>query len=188
MAFILPVFGAIGSALGGAGAALGGTAAAAGAAVGGGFSLGTALTVGSTLLGVAGTLASGQAQKKAANYNAQVQEQQAIQANDQAAARATEISVRNRQKLAATRAGSIENGLELDGSVNDVLDTVQQQGTLDAMTALYDGSVRAQGLRSSAELERAKGKSAVTASYLGAGSSLLTGFSKGYYGQDQRFA
>lgn len=182
MAFLVPVFTAVTSAVGSIGSALGvGGAAAAGAtAAGSGFSLGTALTIGSTALGVAGTLAQAQAQKQAANYNAAVQEQQAQIEQQKGAARATEISQRTKQKLAGVRAASIESGLELSGSVSDVLDTVNQQGTLDAMTALWDSSTRAQGLRNSAELERAKGKSAVTAGYLGAGSSLLTGFSKLY--------
>jgi hypothetical protein len=184
MAFLLPVFAAVGSAIGsvftGGAAAAGAAGAAGAAAAGGGFSLGTALTVGSTLLGVAGTLAQGQAAKNAAEYNAKVQEQQAEITNQQAGAKATEIAQRTRQKMSGVRAASIESGLELSGSVNDVLDTVQTQGTLDAMTAIYDGTTRAQGLRNSAALERSKGKSAVTASYLGAGSSLLTGFSKAY--------
>jgi hypothetical protein len=181
MAFLVPVFTAVASAVGSIGSALGvGGAAAAGATAAGGFSLGTALTLGSTALGVAGTLAQAQAQKKAANYNAAVQEQQAQVEQQKGAARATEISQRTRQKMAGVRAASIESGLELSGSVGDVLDTVNQQGALDSMTALWDSSTRAQGLRNSAELERAKGKSAVTAGYLGAGSSLLTGFSKLY--------
>ncbi len=182
MAFLLPVFAAVGSAVGSVftgGAAAGAAAGAAGVA-GSSFSLGTALTVGSTLLGAVGTIGAEQAQKNAAEYNARVQEQQAQIANDQAGAKASEIATRTRQKQAGVRAASLESGLELSGSVSDVLDTVQSQGTLDAMTAIYDGTTRAQGLRNSVELERAKGKSAVTASYLGAGSSLLTGFSKLY--------
>ena len=186
MAFLLPVFAAVGSAVGsvftGGAAAAGAAGAAAGAAgvAGSSFSLGTALTVGSTLLGAVGTIGAGQAQENAAEYNAKVQEQQAQIANDQAGAKASEIATRTRQKQAGVRAASLESGLELSGSVNDVLDTVQSQGTLDAMTAIYDGTTRAQGLRNSVELERAKGKSAASASYLGAGSSLLTGFSKLY--------
>lgn len=182
MAFILPVFTAIGSALGSIGGALGvgGAAAGAAGAAGAGFSLGTALTIGSTALGVIGAIGQGQAANKAAKYNAIVQEQQAQTEQQKGAARATEIATRNRQKMAGARAASIENGLELDGSVSDVLDTINQQGTLDAMTALWDSSARAQGLRASAELERAKGDSAQRAGYLGAGQSLLSGFSKLY--------
>jgi len=181
MAFLVPVFSAIGSAVGSVfgGTAVAGTAAA-GATAASGFSLGTVLTVGSTLLGAAGAIQQGQAAKQAAEYNAQVQEAQAKVAQDQGAAKATEISMRTRQRLAASRAAGLESGLELDGSVGDVLDTVQKQGALDQLTALYDSNLRAQGLRQSAEAERAKGSNAVAASYIGAGSSLLTGFSKLY--------
>jgi len=184
MAFLIPIgaaiAGAAGSLFGGAAAVGGAAAAAGGAAIGTGFSLGTALTIGSAALGGAGTLAQAQAQKKAANYNAAVQEQQATLEQQKGAAKATEIAGRTKQRLAGARAASMESGLELTGSVSDVLDTVNQQGVLDSMTALWDSSTRAQGLRNSAELERSKGKSAVTAGYLGAGSSLLTGFSKLY--------
>lgn len=184
MAFLVPVFttiaSAVGSAFGGTAAAAGATAAAGTAASG--FSLGTALTVGSTLLGAVGAIQQGQAAKAAAEYNAQVQENQAKVAQDQGAAKATEISMRTRQRLAATRAAGLESGLELDGSVGDVLDTVQKQGALDQLTALYDSNIRAQGLRQSAEAERAKGSNAAAASYIGAGTSLLSGFSKLYQG------
>lgn len=181
MAFLLPVFTAIGSTIG---SVLGSTAVVGTTAAGtaSGFSLGTALTLGSTLLGAAGVIQQGQAAKRAAEYNAQVQEAQAMVAQDQGAAKATEIAQRTKQRLAATRAAGLESGLELDGSVSDVLDTVNKQGALDQLTALYDSNNRAAGLRQSAEAERAKGRNAVAASYIGAGTSLLSGFSKLYQG------
>ncbi|MBK9156747.1 MAG: hypothetical protein IPM11_01225 [Micropruina sp.] len=197
MAFVLPLFSAVGSALGGlfgatgaaTGAALAGDFVGAGVAAGAagatgaaasGFSLGTALTVGSSLLGAAGAIQQGHAAKQAAEYNASVQEAQAKVAQDQGAAKATEIAQRTKQKLAAARAGSMENGLELSGSVGDVLETVQKQGALDELTALYDSNLRAEGLRRSAEAERAKGGNSIAAGYMNAGTSLLTGFSKLY--------
>lgn len=175
MAFLVPLattaVTAIGSVLGA------GTAAAAGAS-----SLGTVLTVGSTLLGAVGSIQQGQAANKAAQYNAAVQESQANIAQDQGAARATEVANRTRQRLAATRAASLQSGLELSGSVNDVLDTVQKQGALDELTALYDSNTRAQGLRQSAQAERVKGRNAASAGYLNVGTTLLTGFSRAYEG------
>ena len=118
MAFLLPVFAVVGSAIGSVftgGAAVAGAAGAATAVAGTGFSLGTALTIGSTLLGVAGALGQGQAQKQASEYNAKVNEQQAQMSNDQAAAKASEIAVRTRQKQSGVRAASLESGLELSG-------------------------------------------------------------------------
>jgi hypothetical protein len=174
MAVLVPLFTSIATAAG--------SALTAGAAAAGTASLGTVLTVGSTLLGAVGSIQQGQAANKAAQYNAEVQEIQARVAQDQGAARATELSQRTKQRLAATRAASMESGLELSGSVNDVLDTVQKQGALDEITALYDSNVRAQGLRQSAAAERVKGRNALTASYFDAGTSILTGFSKAYQG------
>lgn len=190
MSFFFDVLPAIGLALGasgtaaaGVGAAAAGTAAVAGtaaAAVGTGFSLSTALSIGSAALGVVGSLAAGSAGKQSADYNAQVMEQQALVTQQQGASKATEIAVRNRQKMAAIRGGALENGLELSGSVNDVLDTANTAGTLDQITALYDSTTRASGLRQNASMERVRGDNAMTASYINAGTSLLSGFSKAY--------
>lgn len=189
MAFVLPLVTAVGTAFSsvlGAGAVAGTAAAGAGAAAAGagaaagGLSLSSVLGIGSTLVGAIGQIESGNAQKKAAEYNAQVQEIQARQAQDQGVSQATEIAQRTRAKLAGTRAAATESGLELTGSVTDVLGAVEKQGTLDAMTAVYDSGNRAASLRSSADLSRARGASAQSAGYLGAGQSILTGFSRLY--------
>lgn len=184
MAFVLPLAATAATAFSGllgTGAAVAGTAAAgAGAAAAGGLSLGSVLGLGSTLLGAVGQIQSGNAQKATANYNAQVNEIQARQAQDQGVAQATEISKRTQQKLAGTRAAAGESGLELTGSVADVLSEVNKQGTLDAMTAMSDSSNRAASLRSSAALSKSRGDAAQSAGYLGAGQSLLTGFSRLY--------
>lgn len=193
MAFMIPIAAAASTAIGGlfsAGAAAGGVAAGAGAAAAGAgglfgtsLSLGSVLSLGSAALGAVGAVQQGQAASKAANYNAQVQMQQAQMEQDQAGARATDAATRTRQRAAATRAGAIQNGFETDGSVADLLNTVETQGTLEGLTALYDGSVRAQGLRSSAETNRAGGSNAAAAGYLNAGTSLLSGFSRAYMGR-----
>ena len=177
MAFLVPVFTAIGSTLGAGGAAAG-TAAAAGT----GFSLSSAFTVGSAFLGALGSLSQGQAAANAADYNAQVQEQQADMEQQQAGARATEVATRTRQRVAATRAGAVQNGFETDGSVSDILNLVETQGALEGLTSLYDGDVRARGLRNSAELSRANARNSLSAGYLNAGTSILTGFSRAYTG------
>lgn len=174
MAFLVPIFSSIGSLFGGA------TVAGAGAAASTGFSLGSVLSVGSTLVGVAGTLASASAQSSAAKYNAAVKEQQANTEGQQAAARATELAARTRQRVAATRAGAVQNGFELEGSVADILNSVETQGALEGLTAIYDGNLRSRGLQSSAALDRSSAKNAITAGYLNAGTSLLSGFSEAY--------
>lgn len=182
MAFLVPVVASIGSAIGSAfgGAAAAGTAGAAAATAGSGFSLGTALTVGSTLLGTFGALQQGQAASNAAKYNAEIQRQQAAQEEANAAARATEQGTRTRQKVAATRAAAVQSGLELDGSVADILDVVETQGALEGLTSLYDGTLKARGLRASAALNDSNARASRTAGFLSAGTSLLSGASKLY--------
>lgn len=185
MAFLVPVVTSIGSALG---SVFGGTAAAGAAATGATaaatagstFSLGTALTVGSTLLGTFGALQQGQAASDAAKYNAEIQRQQAAQEEANAAARATEQGNRTRQKVAATRAAAVQSGLELDGSVADILDVVETQGALEGLTSLYEGTLKARGLRASAALNDSNARASRTAGFINAGSSLLTGFNKLY--------
>jgi hypothetical protein len=122
------------------------------------------------------------AQAKASKFNAKVQESQAKVELDQAAAKATEASRRTRQRIAATRAGALENGFEDDGSVGDLIDTVGQQGVLESLTALYDGTQRARGLRMSAELDRMNAKSAMASGVIGGFNSILSGFSDAYTG------
>lgn len=203
MGFVLPMFSAISGALGsvfgggaaaataaaaagdfvGAGIAAGaGAAGATGAAAGAGMSLGSALSIGATGLSALGAVAQGVAANKAAKFNAAEMERQGQQAQMQAAAKATELASRTRQRMAAVRAGTQQNGLDLTGSALDVLDTVQTQGALDEITALYDGTERAKALRQSAAIERAKGGNSLLSGFLGGAGSILTGASRMYQG------
>jgi hypothetical protein len=156
MAFLIPAFTA-------ASTALGGTLGLVGAG-----------------LSAIGTISAGNSAAAASEYNAQVKMDQAKTENQQAAARATEYATRTRQKQAGVRAGALQSGLELDGSVNDIITSVGEQGTLDQLTALYDGNLRAQGLRAGAALDRAEAKGSRRAGYLGAASGVLTSVSNGY--------
>ena len=172
MAFLVPAFAAIGSTLSGV---LGTTAATTAAQVG------TAVVAGSSILGAAGTLVQANAQKQAAEYNAQVQDQQARLALNTGGAQATEIAQRTKQRMAATRATFLQNGMSLGGSAADVLNAVNKQGTLDELTALYDAQTKSQGYAANARVDRATAGYATSAGLLGAGTSLLTGTSKLYY-------
>lgn len=155
---------------------------ALGAAIGGLFSggLSTALTVGSTALGAVSAIGSAAAQANASRYNAAVQREQAKVETWNAEARATEQARRMRQRVAATRAATLQSGVELSGSPLDVIDAVEKQGTLEYLTAIYEGTTRSRGLRASAALNDVAADRATTAGYLNAGGTLLTGFSKLY--------
>lgn len=146
------------------------------------------MAIGSTISAV-GAIQQGQAANKAAQYNASVMEQDARRAQDEAATRAGETARRTRQALAATRAGAAENGFALSGSIDDLLGQTERQGNLDALTAVYEGRVRSDSLRSQANITRFEGKNAQRAGYtraLGslfsaAGSTYGTGYQLGYF-------
>jgi hypothetical protein len=164
MAFIAPALAALGTAVGASGAA----ATAVGA------------TVASTGVAVLGTAASSLAASNAADFQAKLAQQQAQQATDQASVRAGEVARESRQRMAAARAGAIQNGFELTGSMNDLLDQTSRQGQLDYLTAVYDGSVQATGLNATATNYRRQSSSALIGGALGAGSQALGGLAQVY--------
>jgi len=92
MAFVLPALAAIGPMIASATAAVGGAGAAA--------------SIGATALGVAGTGLQAVAASRAANYNADVSNMQARQAEEQGALKASEVIRRSNQEQAAGRAGA----------------------------------------------------------------------------------
>lgn len=151
-----------------------GAMGSAGAAVGG---AGSALSLGASVLSGYGAIQAGKPENAASQYNATVNDIQAGQASEQAALKASEITRRARQTQSAGRASALVNGFEQSGSVVDVLNQAARGDELDALTAVYDGSVQSAGLKSEAALNRARGRSAKRAGYMGAASSLLSGAS-----------
>ncbi|MCA3701415.1 MAG: hypothetical protein INF12_00015, partial [Methylobacterium sp.] len=137
------------------------------------------MAIGATVAGAGisaiGAINQGDAANAAAKYNANAMEQDARRANEEAAARAGEVARRTRQVLASSRAGAGANGFDLDGSVDDLLGQAERQGNLDALTAIYEGGVRAQELRNKAKLTRFEGKQAQRAGYTAALGSVFSG-------------
>jgi len=150
-------------------------------AVGAAFaSMAPALQVAGTVLGAGSSILGGIASANAADATAQLKEMQAVQAQDQAALKASEVSRRTKQTLAASRAGAQQNGFELSGSVGDLLGQAETQGNMDYLTAIYDGSSRATGLRNEASAARAQGRGAMLGGIIGAGTNLFSGLARGY--------
>jgi len=164
MAFIPAALAAIGTTVGASSA----TAVAVGA------------TVASTAVATLGTAASSLAASNAASFQAKLAKQQGQQAQDQAGLKAAEVARETRQRTAALRAGAAQNGFELTGSMNDLLDQTQRQGNLDYLTAVYDGSVQATGANASATMYKRQASSSLLSGVLGAGSQALGGISQVY--------
>lgn len=156
---------------------------------------GTLATIGGTAVTAAGAVQSGRtaaAQGRAASrmaaYNAQIQEREA---------KALEQKARFEQIRQAKRAarikGTLRTQLAASGARMDVgaplMIQEEQAAELELENLLigYEGQVGAERARSQAELDRLqgkiyrqKGKSARKARYIGAGTTLLTGFGEAY--------
>jgi hypothetical protein len=156
MAFLAPIAGAIGS------------------------GLSSVLSIGSTILGVMGTLAQAQAQSNAAEYNAKVNKINAQTSTEQAATVAAQKNRETRQRIAQGTGAVMQNGFEVSGSPLDVLNQAQDQGNLDYLTAVYSGQVKAAGYKNQAEMDMAESKNALAAGAIGAASQLFSGMSNIY--------
>jgi hypothetical protein len=178
------------------GAGIASAASSAGAAVASGVAaLGTvsgatlAATAVSGAVGAYGAIAQGQAAKKQAKYQSAVERNNATIAGWQATDATQRGQIEEqRQRLAtarlrgAQRAGMAANGVEIDsGSPLDILMDTAQLGELDALTIRSNAEREAYGFRSQsgnlmaqAGLTQMAGRSAQTAGYIGAGSTLLS--------------
>lgn len=156
-----------------------------------------ALTLGSTLLGAAGSIQQGQAAAKAAKYNAQVAEMNATiserRAKDAIQRGATEEQKKRQQVqqvLGQQQAAMAANGVDLTfGSPLDTIVDTAVLGELDALTIRtnayreeYDYRVQAANQRAGGQLELMKGRAAKTAGYLDGFGTILGGAGKAYSG------
>jgi hypothetical protein len=138
----------------------------------------------STLVSTAGAIQQGQAEREAAEYNAEVMRQGAQASRDKAEYDETIHRERIRRLLSSQRAEYGASGVDMAGSPLLVLEDTAAQGELDARAIRYGGEVEARQKLSQAEIYEQQGKSAKTASYYKAGSSLLSGgasIAKTYY-------
>lgn len=135
-----------------------------------------------TVVSVAGSLMQASQQKKAADYNAQMAQQQSVAAQQQAAAQADTQRRRAQRQIGSMEASYAASGLSLEGSPLEVLEQSARDAELDRQNILYGGSLRSTGYQNTASLESAKGQNAMTSGFLRAGSTLLSGMSSSYTG------
>lgn len=148
-----------------------------------------ASTVASGVMAAGGAIKQGQAAKKQAAYQSQVERNNAQIAGWQAEDATKRGAIaEQRQRLAtsrlagAQRAGMASSGVELtSGSPLDVLGDTSMLGELDALTIrsnaereAYGFRAQGQNLQAQSALTQMAGRDAVQASYIGAGSSLLS--------------
>lgn len=157
--------------------------------------LGTALMVGGTLLSGAGQIASANADAKAAQYNAEVQRQNAMLA-DRQAKNILESGMREEQKqkaqtqqlMAKQQAAQAANGVDVTfGTPLDLMVDTAKMGAVDALTIRtnayrnYDDTRnQAVASRNQAALYDMQAKNARTAGIIGALGTMASGFGSAY--------
>ena len=119
----------------------------------------------------------GQAAQAAANYNAQIETQNAAQARSDALAQSIQVSRENLLRLGSIRAARGASGGTGAGSTLDVLADVAAQGELERQWTLYQGESRARGYTNTATLDVAQGRAARDAGVVSGISAGLSGFS-----------
>jgi hypothetical protein len=152
-----------------------------------------ALPIIAAVAAVAGTgvsaysaVAAGDNARATANYNAQVEQNAAQDAEQRGAIAAAEHDQQTRQLIARQNATMSASGVDTSsGSPLDILTGTAGMGKLDSLRILNNAQRTADGLQAQSGLDLFKGGAAQTAGYFGAGGSILGGLGgsiTGYYG------
>lgn len=151
-----------------------------------------ALMVASAAASAYGAIQAGNAQKAAADRQAQIDRQNAdlasqdrINAIKTAQLKQEDLNRSNRVQLAAIRNAYGNSGIDLAGSPLDVLADTSTSMALDSARVGYEGEVQGRskaiqilGLQNDANTAEAAGRQAQTAGYITAGTDLLSGAAK----------
>lgn len=128
-----------------------------------------ALIAGAAISAV-GAIQQGKAASDAANFNAQVANNNAISARQGAAEQAKREARLGQKRMGTLRA--------IDPDKGDLLEDSAIEEELNLQTILHSGELAALGFRNTAALDLARGENAKTASYISASSSLLSATGK----------
>ncbi len=134
-----------------------------------------ALTFAGAALGAIGSIAAGQAAANAAEFNAEVAQQQAERERQIALREAEDFRRQNSRVLAASRARRAGSGVTSQGSPLLVDESTAAEIELSAQNILVGGATRASRLGQQAALDKSQARSARIGGFLNAGSTLLTG-------------
>ncbi|HLG87055.1 MAG TPA: hypothetical protein VKZ79_07650 [Alphaproteobacteria bacterium] len=122
-----------------------------------------------------GSIASGVAQSNAAKYNAEVEQQRAQEAEQQAEAQAAIDKQNTARKMGQAEAAYGASGVDPNsGSPLNVMSDLATQGELTRQLTLYQGKIGAIADLQQGALDKLQGQNALTSGIVGAGSTLLT--------------
>jgi len=130
-----------------------------------------------TVVGAAGSIASGISANNVAKYNAEVAQNNANAERQRAAYEADITKGRVRQVVGAQRAAGAASGLDVrSGTPIAVLGDTAKSGELDVLARLYQGESAAVAYENDARRMKAEGKASQMGGFINAGTSLLSGF------------
>ena len=137
-------------------------------------------TAAAAAVSAAGAVYSGEQQKKAADYNASMQEAQAKAVDTQTREAIRRQRVQNQAIMAAQRTSALSSGVEESGS--SLLTLMENSNRLEKNIAdiATQGNAAQYAALNQATLARMQGKTAQTSGYIQAGSTLLSGASSIY--------
>ncbi|WP_434101921.1 hypothetical protein [Klebsiella quasipneumoniae] len=139
--------------------------------------------VASSVLAAGGAVASGQQQKKMANYQASQAEADAEAAKASAKVEAERIRKAGRQQASAANAALAASGVDTgEGTALRVTSGITGDAEQDAFQTILSGNNQGARLNAQAQADRISGRNAATSGYISAGSSLLSAGSKAYSG------
>lgn len=137
-----------------------------------------ALTAAGTGVAVAGQQQQAKAAEDSAKFNAKVNENNAIAAQQQAEAEALQIRRANRLRQGSARAAYGKAGVDLQAG-NDTLYDTGAQGELEALSALYAGQTQSSYYQSRGVAARYEGRNAKAAAGWNNASTIIGGAAQG---------
>ncbi len=139
------------------------------------YAVAIALVVAGSAASAYASYQSGKSQQAAADYNAEVADQQARQAQTVAKIKEENYREEVQRRMASMRAGYAQAGVTTEGTPLLVMMEAARQAEKDAQRIRYGGDIESLALLIEAGLQRMIGKQAYQAGQIGAGVSLLSG-------------
>jgi hypothetical protein len=144
---------------------------------------GIVTSVAATAAGVYSSVQQANAQEGAAKYNAAVERNNAQIATQNSQFEAERIRKRNVIMRGKQRVAFAKSGVDISGTVDDVMYDSEIEGNLDLLATKYAGAIATRDRQARAGLFAAQGDQARTTGLINAGSSILAGagqFSSNY--------
>lgn len=136
------------------------------------------LAIISGFVGAVGSLQEAGARSQAAEYNADVAARNALAVREQTRSSIIDKTVETRRQLGQLRAAYGANGMMFSGSALDVLQDSATEASYDIAKMKYVGRLKEIGYQDERKLARMERKAVRTAGYMGAATSVLSGFSQ----------